>query len=168
MSYNFWEGEKIRLRAQEPREDYMNYDTEADRMGDIIHFPPARTAEPSNDEFNFIIENKNGNVVGGISTHCVNRRMGTFKYGISIKREYWGMGYATEAICIVLRYYFNELRYQKVNADVYSFNKRSIGLHQKMGFKQEGVLRRMIYTNGQYYDTILFGMTDNEFRALDS
>jgi RimJ/RimL family protein N-acetyltransferase len=103
MSYNFWEGEKIRLRAQEPREDYMNYDTEADRMGDIIHFPPARTAEPSNDEFNFIIENKNGNVVGGISTHCVNRRMGTFKYGISIKREYWGMGYATEAICIVLR-----------------------------------------------------------------
>jgi len=63
----------------------------------------------------------------------------------------------------VLRYYFEELRYQKVTVSVYSFNEESIALHKRLGFKQEGCLRRMIYTRGQYFDRLLFGLTADEF-----
>lgn len=33
----------------------------------------------------------------------------------------------------------------------------------KLGCTQEGVRRKVIYTNGQYMDLILFGLTKDEF-----
>ena len=41
----------------------------------------------------------------------------------------------------------------------------SIRLHEKLGFKEEGRLRSMIFTNGKYYDKIYFGMTRDEFNS---
>lgn len=34
---------------------------------------------------------------------------------------------------------------------------------KKVGCVQEGVRRKVIYTNGRYYDLILFGLTKDEF-----
>ncbi len=50
--------------------------------------------------------------------------------------------------------------------NVYAFNERSIRLHEKMGFQKEGQIRRAVYTNGQYYDEILYGMTKEEFESI--
>ncbi len=83
---------------------------------------------------------------GTINTHSCDPRHGTFGYGLAIAREHWRKGYASEAICLVLAYYFRELRYQKVTAHVYAFNEASIRLHEKLGFQLEGRLRRMIFT----------------------
>ncbi len=184
MRYNFWSGDKVRLRAVELKdagEFYKwasDYDDESDRFCDEIHFPStydtmaarveARSKrEPKNDEFIWIIENTDGVAVGNINTFDCNKRCGTFKYGIGIAREYWSKGYAKEAIKIVLRYYFRELRYQKVTVFIYSFNERSMKLHESLSFKQEGRIRRAVFTNGCYYDEVLYGMTCEEFESID-
>jgi RimJ/RimL family protein N-acetyltransferase len=184
LGYNFWSGEKIRLRAVEPSDAgtffkwSSDYDHESDRFCDEIHFPSSYDAmvgrvenkskrEPSNDEFMWIIENKEGIAVGCINTFDCNRRVGCFKYGLGIARDYWGKGYAKEAVNIVLRYYFRELRYQKVTVYIYSFNERSIKLHESLGFQYEGRTRRTAFTNGNYYDEIFYGMTCEEFDAID-
>jgi RimJ/RimL family protein N-acetyltransferase len=86
-------------------------------------------------------------------------------YGLAILPDHQRHGYATEAIRLVLRYYFQERRYQKVTVEVYSFNEPSILLHQALGFTLEGRLRRMIYTEGTYHDVLMFGLTDDEFEA---
>jgi RimJ/RimL family protein N-acetyltransferase len=86
-------------------------------------------------------------------------------YGLSIRPAHRRQGYAFEAIPLVLRYYFHERRYQKVNAEVYAFNDASVHLHEKLGFVLEGRLRRMIYTNGQFHDALFYGMTREEFDA---
>ncbi|MFN8441618.1 MAG: GNAT family N-acetyltransferase [Caldilineaceae bacterium] len=80
---------------------------------------------------------------------------------------YWRRGYATEAIKLVARFYFRELGYQKLTSLVYNFNERSLQMHEKFGFVFEGRLRRTAYTNGRHYDTIVFGMTSEEFDRLD-
>ncbi|MGF7059153.1 GNAT family N-acetyltransferase [Brassicibacter mesophilus] len=184
MTSNFWVGEKVSLRAVELKDideffkAGLEADTDLDRFCDEIHFPQSREKmrerkenaikkEPRNDEFRWIIEDKKGNSIGNINTFECNKRVGTFKYGIGLEKSYWGNGYAKEAIKIVLRYYFRELRYQKVNAYVYSFNERSLKLHESLGFQQEGRLRRMVYTNGSFYDEIYFGMTSEEFDLID-
>lgn len=46
---------------------------------------------------------------------------------------------------------------------VYSFNEASIRLHEKLGFQREGCLRRTIFTQGQYFDVIVFGLTVEEY-----
>jgi RimJ/RimL family protein N-acetyltransferase len=71
-----------------------------------------------------------------------------------------------EAIRLMPRYYFDELRYQKATAFIADFNAPSIRLHEKLGFRRGGQLRRMAYTRGQYHDQLAFGQLAEEFRAL--
>jgi len=183
-NYHFWRGNLVRLRAIEQKDleaaaqDFGEYDTDAESYNSEISFPghreedranmeKLRQREPGNDSFYWIIENHDGEKVGEISTFDCERRVGVFKYAILIYRPYWRRGYATEAIRIVLRFYFRELGYQKLTAIVYSFNERSLHMHEKLGFVFEGRLRRTVYTNGRHYDTIYFGMTKEEFDLLD-
>src|SRR4051812_43522107 len=153
MPTDYWQGKLIRLRAVEPSDwqahHEWNRDSEMSRRLDHVWFPQSeasarRWAEQAStngaqgDGFHFEIETLTGELVGSISTHNCDSRNGTFEYGIAIRSEHKRRGYASEAILLLLRYYFQELRYQKVTVSVYSFNEESIGLHTRLGFQQEG------------------------------
>jgi RimJ/RimL family protein N-acetyltransferase len=58
---------------------------------------------------------------------------------------------------------FHELRYQKVNVTIHAFNEGSLALHKKLGFQEEGKLRRMIFAKGEFFDEVILGMTAEEF-----
>ena len=83
-----------------------------------------------------------------------------------MREGYRRHGYASEAILLVLRYYFLELRYRKAEPGVFAFNTASIGLHEKLGFVREGCRRQHGYSHGAFHDLLLFGMTIDEFREL--
>ena len=177
---SIFEGQLIRLRAVEASDwdtHYQwNFDSDNGRMTDEIWFPTSRTTVQSwaeresargaeEDAYRFQIESLAGKLVGTINTHTCSLRNGTFSYGLAILPDHQRKGYATEAISLVLRYYFAERRYQKANADVYSFNQPSIALHERLGFTLEGRLRRMVYSGGEYHDRLMFGLTSEEFNA---
>ena len=63
-------------------------------------------------------------------------------------------------------YYFNELRYNKVNVYIYDYNIPSIEFHKKLGLTKEGRLRQMAYSEGKYHDIIFYGMLKSEFNEL--
>ena len=176
-----FQGDKVRLRAVEATDWEAHYqwnlDSDTGRMTDEVWFPISRAfvqawaereAKRGKEEeaFRFQIENLAGELVGTINTHTCNPRCGTFMYGLAILPDHRRKGYASEAIGLVLRYYFNERRYQKVNAEVFSFNTASITLHEHLGFILEGRLRRMIYTGGLFHDALIYGLTQEEFMAV--
>ena len=176
----FWRNHRVRLRAVEP-EDWeahwqWNKDSETGRCLERVYLPQTKDAarrwaereserEPSDDVFHFEIENLKGELVGGIATHTCDHRNGTFSYGLSIKEQHQRRGYASAAIRLVLKYFFQELRYQKATVDVFSFNRASVVLHERLGFQREGRLRRMTFTQGEFFDKIVFGLTAEEFAA---
>jgi RimJ/RimL family protein N-acetyltransferase len=172
---NYWQGKKVKLRALEARDIdlFEALDFEFDKNVDAIHFPKTKDRTRAwmdkemqqrfGDSFRWVAENIDEKAIGTIDTFSCDRRNGTFKYGIAVAREHWGQAYAKEMIRLVLRYYFDELGYQKVTPHVYAFNERSLQLHQGLGFIMEGRLRNMVYTDGQYYDEIHFGLTKAEF-----
>jgi RimJ/RimL family protein N-acetyltransferase len=180
---NYWQNEKVHLRALEPEDAELffrwNMDSERARRLDFV-WPPHSLAsvrkwveEQSHkqleaDTFRWIIENTEGVAVGSIDSHYCNPHTGTFSYAIDVATEHQRQGYAAAAILLVLKYYFEELRYQKVTVPVHSYNQASIRLHQKLGFQEEGRLRRMGYTNGAYFDVLWFGTTKEEFAELYS
>jgi len=55
---------------------------------------------------------------------------------------------------------------QKITARVYTFNAASIRMNERLGFLQEGRLRRMVFTYGKHADLLLFGMTWEEFATV--
>src|SRR5918997_4412420 len=179
-SASIWQGERVRLRAIEPSdwEAYFawNQDDEQSRRISTIPFPQSAeavrqwaqqeaTRKPEGDAFRFVIENASGEVVGDLATHHCDPRAGALAYGIAIRREHRRNGYAAEAIRLVLRYYFRELRYQKATVTVYSFNEESARLHEKLGFQLEGRIRRTEFTGGALHDKLIYGITAEEFAA---
>jgi RimJ/RimL family protein N-acetyltransferase len=173
-----FQGEKVRLRAVEVADWEVHYqwnmDSDNGRMSDEVWFPTSRTSVQAwaereaklgndNEAFRFQIENLAGELVGTINTHACNPRCGTFMYGIAVHPDHRRKGYASEAMGLVLRYYFDERRYQKVNAEVFGFNAPSNALHERLGFTLEGRLRRMIYSGGVFHDKLIYGMTQEEF-----
>jgi RimJ/RimL family protein N-acetyltransferase len=179
-SASIWQGERVRLRAIEPSdwEAYFawNQDDEQARGVSNIPFPQSAeavrlwaqqeaTRKPEGDAFRFVIENETGEVVGDLTTHNCDARVGSFSYGITIRREHRRNGYAAEAITLVLRYYFRELRYQKATVTIYSFNEASARLHESLGFQLEGRIRRTQFTDGALHDELIYGITTEEFVA---
>ncbi|MBA3871789.1 MAG: GNAT family N-acetyltransferase [Anaerolineae bacterium] len=176
---NIFQGKLVRLRAGEPSEGiiFRNSDreeTESARFLYEIPFPqprldkrvsPAETKPSQGDNFPFTIETLDGQVAGAIHVHDSNPRCGTFSYGLAILPDHRRKGYAHEAIWLTVRYYFYEKRYQKCTAEVYSFNEASARLHEGLGFTLEGRLRRMVYTNGVFHDSLFYGITVEEFQA---
>src|SRR5688500_8365198 len=127
----YWDGLLVRLRAVEPGDAeahyILNQDVHTARMQDMV-YPPSSMARVTNwasetslkgfdsDEFAFQIESlETGKLVGHISTHDANRRVGVFSYGINVYADQQGKGYASEEARLGLRSYFNVMRYQKSN-----------------------------------------------------
>ena len=179
-STNIFEGSRVRLRGVEPGDwetfQEWDHDSENSRRSSFIAFPRSVASmqqwvdeqakkDAENDSYRFQIETLDQVMVGTIIAVDCNARMGTFSYGLGVMDEHRRKGYASEAILLLLRYYFLELRYQKCTTSVYDFNPPSIGLHEKLGFMREGTLRNMIFTAGQHHDIHYYGITRTEFEA---
>ena len=179
MSYDMFEGQKVRLRGI-TADDWRHHaawdaDSDAERFGWQIWPPKGEEAakewaraeslkRPVDGNMRLMIETLDGDAVGSVSVRPDARRF-SFEYGINVVREQWGNGYAQEAVELVCRYMFGELRMHKVQAYVYAFNRRSLSMHRKFGMAQEGVLREAQFTDGRFWDTVIFGMTADEFFA---
>lgn len=176
---NYWDGSRIRLRGVEAADAEAHWRFNGtDDYGLIDRvYPPGSLArvqewaerqslaEFDGQTWSFQMESiETGELVGGIATHNCDGRTGVLSYGLHVFEEHRGQGFATEAICLVLRYYFQELRYQKANAGVYSGNGPSIRLHEALGFQLEGRIRRNVYTSGEFSDLLWYGLTVEEFR----
>ena len=183
MTTNYWQSKNIRLRAidLDDAEAFhtWNLDSETARMVDFV-WPPTSLASvqewirkeciprPQNDLLQLAVVDGENCVVGIINTHTADRNNGTFSYGFAIRPEYRRKGYGREAVLLLLRYMFEERRYQKCTVSVHSNNPASQQLHEALGFSLEGRLRRMQFTAGQYVDALQFGITCEEFAAQHS
>jgi RimJ/RimL family protein N-acetyltransferase len=181
MDYSkyFWQGDKIRLRPLKVEDAEQSYidslDSPSRQMLQLgIELPTSIEKQKEVLEkyagckdvdgiIIFAIENLDGELIGGISLHSRNRKNGTFSMGLIINAPYRKKGYAEDAARILLRYCFNERRYQKCNTACIDTNEASVGLLKKLGFVDEGRRRKQFYLNGQYHDDLLFGLTKEEF-----
>ena len=179
----YWQGERIRLRPMhaddadlwlaEQRSDsegvrFLNYGLDLPKSEQAAQSFAEKYAEFNNraERIMFSIETMDGELIGGINIHSMNKKNGTFETGSRIYRSFRGQGYGFEAKIIVLRYAFHELRYQKYNIRCMETNQPMIKQATRLGCHEEGRIRRHIYTDGDYYDELIFGLTREEFDEL--
>jgi RimJ/RimL family protein N-acetyltransferase len=84
--------------------------------------------------------------------------------GITIgEKAQWGRGLAREAITGMIRACFKELELNRIGAEVYAFNARSLRLFIGLGFKQEGTTRQAVLKRGRFEDQIMLGLLRSEW-----
>lgn len=72
--------------------------------------------------------------------------------------EYQGEGYGREAIGLVVEFAFRAYDRPAVAAQVYDHNAASRGVLESLGFEQEGRLRKERFIDGEYRDTLWYGL----------
>lgn len=100
-----------------------------------------------------------GELIGyGIVAHIdrYNRRC-RLSVVIGEKRE-WGKGFASEALRAAIDYSFAALGMNRIGAEIYAVNERSIRLFERLGFKREGVIRESVLKNGVFVDEYIYGL----------
>lgn len=172
-------GALIRLRAPEPEDldvfREFDLDSEGSRRWGATHLPVSRDAQrrwyeedcsrgrtttghgwPSRP----MPENSSGALPSVWTTG------GTACFPTpSARNPARGKGYGTEAIVLLLRFYFAELGCQKCDTVIYAFNEGSMRFHERLGFVVEVRRRRGVCTQGQHHDAVKIGMTREEFDA---
>lgn len=78
--------------------------------------------------------------------------------GYLLAREFWGHGYAIEALRVVIGYATNALKLERLSARTHTGNARSTALLKKLGFKHEGTLRAYVWREGTRRDCDIYGL----------
>jgi RimJ/RimL family protein N-acetyltransferase len=89
--------------------------------------------------------------------------------GIGIgERDYWGKGYGTDAMKLVVQYAFEELGLQRVSLGLHEYNARALKSYEKVGFRLEGRTRKDVLREGRRTDTFWMGILRAEWLQLQS
>ncbi len=117
------------------------------------------------DNYSFAIENlEDEKYIGGCGLNSIDWKNSVAVVGIFIgDKSYWGKGYGTDAMNVLLKFIFEQMNIHKVKLNVFSYNERAIKSYEKCGFKVEGVVRQEIFRDGRYYDDIIMGLLKEEY-----
>lgn len=103
------------------------------------------------------------NIIGtiGFNNFQKNHRA---NLGYDLQFEYWNKGIITEALKEIIKFGFQELEINRMEAEVQLGNIGSEKVLEKLGFRKEGVLRDWMYWNGNHYDMTMFSLLVKEFK----
>ncbi|MFG3255748.1 GNAT family N-acetyltransferase [Streptomyces sp. NPDC048172] len=85
--------------------------------------------------------------------------------GYCLSEAMWGHGYATESVHALLRWAFDTLDLNRVQAEADTRNAASARVLEKAGFLREGTLREDCVVNGEVSDSWVFGLLRREWLA---
>lgn len=86
-----------------------------------------------------------------------------WEIGWTIHFNYWGKGYATEAVKRVLAFAFGELHAHGVVAFCNVLNTASVRVMSKIGMQQDGRLRESRWWNGGWQDEFVYAILDRDW-----
>ncbi len=110
-----------------------------------------------------VYPNATDDLIGTATLAGINRNHGQGVIGLMIgEKEYWGKGYGTEIIKLVVDYAFKRLSLHKVTAGAVAINQASIKAFQKAGFEIEGRGKSHFSLGGEYYDVLYLGVIRDE------
>jgi [ribosomal protein S5]-alanine N-acetyltransferase len=89
----------------------------------------------------------------------------TAEIGYELDPQYWGQGYATEAARSVLQHGFETFKLHRISANCVADNLGSARVLEKLGMRLEGRLRENQYFKGRWWDTLLYAILEEEYRA---
>jgi RimJ/RimL family protein N-acetyltransferase len=104
-----------------------------------------------------------GEFIGWCSLSQWNPDYRSASLGYCFTEAAWGHGYATEAARAVLRWAFDTLDLNRVQAEADTRNIASARVLEKLGFVREGTLREDCVVNGDVSDSWVYGLLRREW-----
>ncbi len=151
------EGEKVLLRekwVEDAADDYAwRTDEELARLdatrplrmsyADFLRYSSEELSFPSPRSRRFAIDTLDGKHIGNCMCYDIDLRDGEAELGIMIgDRDYWGKGYGTDSVGLLLRYIFTGTTIARVYLHTLDWNHRAQRSFAKAGFREVKTVRR--------------------------
>ena len=182
MNTDLLKGELVRLTVEDPElrapiESKWLMDSEYSRL---LDWDPARLfstwnvskwiakREEDENNYGFTIRTLDGDrIIGHINLDGIRWTHRDCFVGIGLgDREYWGRGYGTDAMKVMLRFAFTELNLHRVTLDVFEYNQRGVRSYEKAGFVLEGRERSLILREGRRWDVFYMGILREDWLKI--
>jgi [ribosomal protein S5]-alanine N-acetyltransferase len=118
-----------------------------------------------------IVEKKTNKLIGACGFELWNRFHHRLEISYDVHPDYWRQGIATKAVIAVMDFAFQKLEAKRVEAFTITENVASINLLLKLGFHNEGLLKKYRFYQDNFIDVLIFGYTEDDYHlqktALD-
>ncbi|GAB6262561.1 GNAT family N-acetyltransferase [Photobacterium sp. R1] len=110
-----------------------------------------------------------GRPVGSVSYYWECELTRWLEMGVIIyQSDDWGKGLAALALPQWISHLFSALEIERVGLTTWSGNPRMMACAEKLGFQQEARLRKVRYFQGEYYDSVKYGVLRSEWEQRGS
>ncbi len=149
-------------------------DDEVLKYHDVEAFVSVEQAQMLINSLHERFKNKWG-IRWGIAKKDDNMIIGTCGYGGWVKnslragigyelaKPYWHQGIMTEALSAMLKFGFEKMELNRIEATVMLDNIASMKLLEKLGFIDEGILREYGYWKGEFHDLKMFSLLKRDY-----
>ncbi|PGA65448.1 GNAT family N-acetyltransferase [Bacillus pseudomycoides] len=114
-----------------------------------------------------IVSKESREIIGTITLR-IDKNNNRGELGYWIGQDYWGKGFATEAVNRIIHFGFIELDLNKIWASAISRNRSSIKVLKKSGLRKEGTLRQNRLLLDTYEDVDVYGLLKTEYNVLNT
>lgn len=108
-----------------------------------------------------IIQSDSNQIIGSCGYNSLDFENFKAEIGYDLGKEYWGNGFASEAILALLDYAFNTLNLNRIEAKVEPENCKSIRLLEKLHFQFEVTLRQAEKSKDTFIDLNMYSKLKN-------
>jgi ribosomal-protein-alanine N-acetyltransferase len=176
------ESERLKLRelSMDDVDDIYGY-ASIPEVSTFLLWYPHKSKQDSIDFINFAknMFEKDISIIWGIELKEEKKLIGIFdlrtaqiingcvEIGYVISSTYWNKGYISEAIKVIIKFCFEELKLNRVEAHCDEENLGSARVMEKAGMKYEGTLREKLFVKDKYRSMKLYSILKKEYVELN-
>ena len=124
----------------------------------------AQRAEPRTSYALAVVERSTGGLIGSVGLELSADPPNSAETFYVMRKDSWGMGYATETTHAVVDYGFRTLGLHRIWAHAVPDNRASIRVMEKAGMSYEGLTRGVILLNDVWHDAVQYAILDSDPR----
>ena len=117
---------------------------------------------PDEGGIRWIVKNYD-DCIGEVHVQCNWEKTLEWEFGYYFLKEFWGKGYATEALKAIIPYVFTNFKINRLVAFTNANNKESVALLKRVGMFEEARLRDVRMSGGVYCDEMVYSLLKREF-----
>jgi RimJ/RimL family protein N-acetyltransferase len=165
------DGIRIYLRTLEEKDANQNYcdwlndptvnlylETRRTSIEELRKYIREKRSSP-NCLFFGIFSKENGEHIGNIKLEPIDFERKRATLGLLIgDKKYWGKGFGTEAVKVLVDWAFNSLGIEELDLGVISENAAAIKVYQKAGFHIEKVEKNAVRHDDKLYDRVVMAI----------
>jgi ribosomal-protein-alanine N-acetyltransferase len=106
-----------------------------------------------------------GRVVGNIHLMAISAQHSKAEIGFVLSRSYWNRGLISEALTRVLGYVFESIGLNRIEGFCLVDNRAGIRVMEKVGMRQEGILREYLVQKGAFRDFSVHSMLRRDYES---